>query len=740
MDLYTFDQLMGLLPTCDKFPTQKDVPSGVRFVDTIFSNFIPPRLQERPEGVQVNSSQVLIISAAGAVGKSTLATAIAHEKGAILWDLASAEEVGSGSLDAVIFNTIDNGRTEEYLEYLGHGLQFMIIDALDEGRIKVKEGSFRRLLENVASRAKGAKGICFVLLGRTRIADEAWLVLADENIKTSILSIEPFDREQANKYIETRLQDNQHTKPYRDCRDLIFSQLASSVTELENTEAARQIAIKEFVHYPPVLDVVATLLKEEKNPINLKNSLEQKSSDAQGKSVDLIRDVIVRILKREQEEKVIPAFKQRIRERAQQQGWDDWDSLYSIEEQCNRLLKNVLHISLPVLQERPETLPDDLRSEYEDLVRSFLDEHPFLQTTGRFANPVFQSYLYARALVGDFGDALATHIVQELLRQEMLPSRLLAEFYLSGSTLIDGLPMIKPEHLGILYDSLQSAESNRSHVRLNVDGPDPLDEEEREEIGPIQGEFEVAAHSADGGITTEREIPFSIELDKTSEIRFPRYLRNALITAPCTIVLGGNTPEFHIGTSVEVRADTIKIESESLLVGAGTILRADEKENDFVILEAASYESNSLDGRPTIYGNTRLLVSWPTSEQYPWTEYQAVRSDNFIDDKALLTAYKRFSRIAREFRSNGKNGLARSKVKIENQRIMKGELERKLLAQLVADKILELRDNGQRYYWIPENAGPLLGVSWQALKTGEVPEPLSEYLSSFIKRNPSLFK
>ena len=168
-------------------------------------------------------------------------------------------------------------------------------------------------------------------------------------------------------------------------------------------------------------------------------------------------------------------------------------------------------------------------------------------------------------------------------------------------------------------------------------------------------------------------------------------------------------------------------------------MRPDEQEDDSVILETRLCESLSLINRPTIYGNGRFLVSWPGAEQYPWTEFRAVGSDDIDDDESLLKVYKRFRRIAREFRSHGKNGLARIRVKIDNQRIMRGDLERKLVRQLVTDKILDLREGGQRYFWLTENAGLLLGVSWQDLKKGEIPQSLKDYLRGFIQNNPELF-
>ena len=180
----TFDQLVGLLPTCEVFPTDGALPRGVSY-GNIIPEFTAPDVA-LVEG-SLDKAQALIVAAPGAVGKSTLAKALSSQRGALIWDLAEAEEVGYGSLDAVLERTMAPGLKSDFLEWMTEGIQFVIIDALDEGRIKVNENSFIRLLENISRLAKRANGICFVLLGRTQIAEAVWLNLTDLGIDASIL-------------------------------------------------------------------------------------------------------------------------------------------------------------------------------------------------------------------------------------------------------------------------------------------------------------------------------------------------------------------------------------------------------------------------------------------------------------------------------------------------------------------------------------------------------------------------
>ncbi|MCE2403777.1 MAG: hypothetical protein J4F43_01305 [Dehalococcoidia bacterium] len=731
----SFEELLNRLPSCDRFLIGESPPEGVSYVDQGTPGFVPPHLSALEPDVNSSTTQVLIVSAPGAVGKTTLAREIAFRKGALLWDLASAHEVARGSLNRILFECLDKGQTEDFLEYMEEGLQFIIVDALDEGRLKVNENSFQRLLEDIGRCARSSKDICFVLLGRTQIAETAWLVLAEQEVHTSIISIDSFDKEQANQYIDNKVEPGKRTDPFYSCRDLIFEQLAFSVNEGSENASAR-----EFLHYPPVLDVVATLLGDESNLFELQNSLSRQLNAGQKSSIQLLQDVIVRILEREQT-KVLPAVKHSLSERAKQHTWSDWESLYAIDEQCKRLLGRVLHHNAPAF---PDTLPDGLRALYEDsdAINSGLSTHPFLQGLDRLANRVFESYLCSRAIMDDFGYELKQRVTQRLLEQEHLPSRLLAEFYLAGSSpSSDTRKTITPEHLGIIYDSLLSSESNRNHVRLNVDGLDPIDDPEGE-IDLVDVEFEFLTFDSRGDLQTSLPDPITLSLavEQDSRISFGRYLRDASITVPCIVELGVEGKEVTIGPAVQIIANSIVIRSGTLIVGGHTKLRTVE-EDDGVMLEALSCDWTSLNPPPTVYDGSKFLVSWNGAEQYPWTTYRAERSQGGLSDNEDLTvAFKRFKRIATAFRSHGRGSLARTRMKIDHQRVLQGALGQALLDQLRTDGILMLGDGGRRYFWNSTEADKRLGVSWQDLRKWEIPLPLRRYLSRFIEKNPALFQ
>ena len=722
MTKLTFDQLIELLPKCEVFPTGDKLPRGVSYGDMI-PEFTPPDVA-LAEG-HPDKSQVLIIAAPGAVGKSTLAMALSSQRGALIWDLADAEEVGSGSLDAMLEYTMQPGLRTDFLEWMSEGIQFIIIDALDEGRIKVNENSFSRLLENIGRLAKDAKNICFVLLGRTQIAETVWLSLTDQEIDASILTIEPFTREQANEYIRKRV-DAPETAPLVECRDLIFQQLEAPMKDGPDSETT-----DEFLHYPPVLDVISVLLNRERNLMALKNFLEGQTPET---SVKLLRDVMDHILEREQQEKVVPAILQNLAAEDRQSLLHIKDSLYSRDEQGERLLAGVLEISVDCT---PNAVPLKLGAAYNTAVEVAMTDHPFLRGVSRFANSVFESYLYARALRGDFSDALTNRVQDVLLESSNLPTTLLAEFYLDAvMDRVSGRQWVRPEHVGLLYDSLLSSESSRRRVRLTIEGSDPS-QHERSDIGDADGEFELFSIERESEVEYEpRLIPFALHVSDDSAISLRRYIRDVHLTIPCTVELGTKASEFKIGPSVYISANRIRIGSEALVVEK-VPPTYDEYADTSATLEALVFESPLLGESPTVY-TPNFSVSWPGDEVFPWRMYRRDEVTADFDDDISHRAYLRFRRIATAFQSRGNGTLARARVKIEHPRIMQGKLEEYLLAKLSTDDVLYLGDGGRRYFWRPERANELLGVSWIDLRKGDCPQKLRNYLSAFIQLHPDL--
>ena len=135
-----------------------------------------------------------------------------------------------------------------------------------------------------------------------------------------------------------------------------------------------------------------------------------------------------------------------------------------------------------------------------------LTDHPFLKGVNRFANSIFESYLYARALRGDFGNQLEKQVTDVLLKSTSLAAMLLAEFYLRTDNIEVSLQhRVKPEHLGILYDSLLSSESSQRRVRLSIDGANPCDSAEGSD-SDADGEFELSLIDREHEVEYEPQI------------------------------------------------------------------------------------------------------------------------------------------------------------------------------------------------------------------------------------------
>ena len=318
-----------------------------------------------------------------------------------------------------------------------------------------------------------------------------------------------------------------------------------------------------------------------------------------------------------------------------------------------------------------------------------------------------------------------------------LPPVLLADFYLdSTDDQTEGEPQVEPEHVGLLYESLLSSESSRRRVRLSIEGSDPLDSGGFD-AKHADGEFELLATSREGDTAVEPEvISFNVSVMEDSAISFRRYVGDVHLTIPCAVELGINAVEFKIGPSVHINASRIGLGSEALVVEK-VPPKYEMYADAGVVLEAQEFEALSLNGSPTVYAED-FCVSWPGDEAFPWRQFRRDETPSDFDSDTVHKAYLKFRRIATAFQSRGKGALARSKYKIESVRIMQGELERRLLNKLVADGILNLGDDGKRYFWGADKANELLSVSWIDLRKGECPSKLKQYLSEFIQDNPDL--
>ena len=137
--------LMKLLPRGDEFKSRR-LPTGLRYA-TPNPLFVEPQLTvHRP--IEIGTTAAIIIAAAGAVGKSTVAAELASQKGAAIWDL-SQMNVGTKTFAGTV---LEGWGTEAHgvLKRVADGRWLFVLDALDEAEVRAGRQNFEAFLSDLA--------------------------------------------------------------------------------------------------------------------------------------------------------------------------------------------------------------------------------------------------------------------------------------------------------------------------------------------------------------------------------------------------------------------------------------------------------------------------------------------------------------------------------------------------------------------------------------------------------------
>lgn len=404
-----------------------------------------PTFKEAPLGLsgELNAdadpfkSSILLISAPGAVGKSTLARQIAFETGAVYVDLAEAEPVGSNTL---VGGLVKSGLFDGWQA----GTVGILIDTLDEARLRVTQEAFQVFLRDVDQLSQG-RSVPTVLFGRTGAIQDAWLVLSD----TAVVEIGYYGPEAAADFAEALLRaarpNSAHAGSERKAIELLLSRLREQ-TEIDGDR---------FAGYAPVLQAVAQRLIQEGNASALLAEIEA------GAQPVTLNTVVSAILERERGKLGTLQFSDpRLAER-----------LYSTDEQLDRLIARIYQLPPPSVA---GLSPEDARI-YDAALRTWVPEHPFLGGRDAPSSAVFDAVIAVRALKRNDSAELALN--RELAHGAASANPFLAEFYAQRHE-EGGLSFLPPQHIGIIYSSLRARLSLGDTASLLVEGPEEGAEDE----------------------------------------------------------------------------------------------------------------------------------------------------------------------------------------------------------------------------------------------------------------------
>lgn len=651
--------------------------------------FVEAALSLRPEFNDLSQS-VWLIAAPGAVGKSTLAKEICAATNAVYLDLAAASTVAGNYLVGGLV------RAELWSAWQA-GQSTLLVDALDEARLRVTQSSFEDFLADVANVA-GTRGVPIVLLGRVGIVEEAWSILNYKSgLNPPIFDIELFQPARAKTFVQAAIErlakaadstTGKRTYPYLEgalaAHKSVYEKAATSLVDHLTTETSTDG--RQFAGYAPVLEAVATVIASESNPAKIDDAIE---SIFKGQ-----------VLGRVTSEVMVREASKLSNQLAATVSDVNSAGLYEAQEQLSRLASLVLGAGNPKL---PSGLPQHAVAAYEEAVQSLLPQHPFLDSkTQKPAGAVFGACILAAALTGDDAD-LARAAQRFASGGPNTPNPFLLTFYKEA---LAGRKAIPAEHVGLLYASLEATAGAGESVRLNAEGE-----------GSLEVEMSLLRND-------DKEEIYEFSTVPGSELRFGRRVGGITVDADGVDVELGDGGQLELVAPVVVKARNLVLNCGELVVKSDH-LRSDDQ---VVYLEAAQAIADAGLRPPTVRPSVKLQVAWPESKVYPWNPFASTGEED--SDPRMADAQRALRRLCISFRSHSKGRLARYKGKVEHFRMTKGALGAALRQRLVADKVLSI--DGAMYFLEPNILGDKVGVSFQDLKLKHYSPRSRAYLQSVL--------
>ena len=648
---------------------------------------------------------IILVSAVGATGKTTLARKLSGQTNLPVLDLGIHKPVGDNSLTGLITESFPIAEVSSVLQGLNDGTFGIIIDGIDEGRTKTTEKAFEAFLDDLVSLCCNSKCPVFVILGRTVILDDCWMYLTDAQVETALVTIEPFSVESAERYIDAFARDahSHHISEYRDARDKIITKMSAAFA---TNDASGNPEFLAFMGYPPVLDAIVTLLKEEKNYYKLTQAVE--GTGGNDVETSLLLEITKYILNREREEKIIPnvvaplveGMPASIQEIALKEA-------FGILEQCERLVAFCLckEISISTFNDR------HLDEQYNERLSTWMREHTLLSNHG-FRNAVFEAF--SLSVLMNSSQKSHLDLVAEYLASQK-----------SSYHLIYMLDAVSPNNqidrnfIKYIVDASLEFRSVRATVDIAVDGPswEDVDDDDAEQRLEINVELLLGGQNE---MNESKIFAFQSTCAIDTILTLGPRLAGAFITVPCELVIRGNQ-EVEIIAPMVVSARKLKFEAPQLVLRSPKNVRSDiGMVGDCKVL-ASSLRSITTGGYPL-----RIHAEDYSNVGFPIVQYTQNRTPR-PTDPLLGQKHLRLKRILLEFRSHSRGALARYRGKIDSQRVLKNDTGRYVLECLVRDGIINTR--GDFYFIDADRLHEYLGVSWHELRSGQIPKKMNNYLN-----------
>ncbi|HCU0895603.1 hypothetical protein [Serratia marcescens] len=638
----------------------------------------------------IDGSRVILISAPGAVGKSVMAKELCNQTGCIYLDLSVASTIAGNYVIGGLAN-------KNILQQWDQGSVGLVIDSLDEARLRVTQTSFEDFLkdvENVSTRNKNP----IIIFGRVGIIEETWLILKENHgLNCPIFDIEFFDDVEAVEFINKSLSklssEHEESDDYkhlstslRDHKSVYNDSIIDVVRDLKKISGNES---KRFFGYAPVLDAVSKVIATISNPAKI---AEEMKNILDGK---MLLNICNAILIREQG---------KLTSQLSEKFSMVKNELYSVTEQLERIACRIFGISVIAT---PRCLSNDLISIYDDAVGSMLPQHPFLDGTGKkTAGSVFEACIISHALLSD-NENISIAAKNYCLSGKITPNPFLFDFFVEERSK-NGCLKINSSHIGIIYDSVLSKLKNTDDATLIVNDDENMS---------LSVEFIISEDD------TFKEIEFSS--DGCDVISLGSKVGGVFINTDTSDVEFSASEQLELISPISIACDKLRINSDKIIIKS---VKKNE-ENVSVVLDAKSFTCDKPIGVPLVRSGAELYVNWPSSDAFPWSAFSNKLANSGSDDR-VADALRVFRRIVMAFRSHSKGRLARLQDKINHARMLRDDDGRALLEQLIKDNVIS--SEGHMYYLEPNTLGRITDAAFRDVNKKNYSAKTIEYVEKAI--------
>lgn len=679
------DSIVSNYQRCNKYEISPDVADYLYYVNEE-PFYVSPTFSD----VRTNSTaptlhpKFILFSAPGATGKSALARYLAHRFNALYWNLAKVK-LGTNSFAGSILNAVGPFDYSNFVVGLNNANVLLIIDAFDEAEIISGRKMVSSFISDINSTIQDNATPSVFLLARTETAQYIASFCAENRIPLLHYEIGFFAEAQAKEFIEKSIVEKGHvaTSADKECIASYYKAVDSNISEGEKLS---------FLGYAPVLEAISAHIKSGKNRAKMISMLTTQTS-----CVSIIMKIMDDLLKREQEEKVIPAFRERCIENYPE--FKNWERLYSPQEQLVRIISYVLFNDANYSNYPLDFMPTQIIDEYQDILNTFLPQHPFIRnnidkiqqdvTRVDFTGPAFRDYTLAQLILNDDYADLAEMYFGEAKSDFYFPSQIFFDCYcnISGDN-------VRSNHLYHVFESYRAKATATEHPYLQCS--EVLDGEGHVDLLALFGMSSITKKP----FKNREEVVMQVNLHGDT-LAFEQLSNVSLDVPHFKVIIGNNGKDAHIYNS-SVICDQIIWSAENVAI---------ESYPPEGCLLVCQKTTEGRIPRFEILSDKNLNVSLPNLVDF----YRLVTYKYNFDDPSDvdITKFTHAMRcIMMEFRTHKKDTLAKDRERIDNVTVGSNLLKRQVLEYLKHAGIIY---KSAHLYKVDTEKMQKIGISYAAL-------------------------